>query len=153
LKKEFDQQCQAYSQEFANSDDDDREGVLDWFLFDWLDDGGGGAVDHFFGSRVGFGQNGQGILAGLRDLLNSVFHVRSVSHSNLGLKDLDSGYSFDVTLTKNSSHELFKKGEYVVARLLPLGDYVILSGLQYIMPDKKSAVAWLELRNRIDELH
>src|SRR5262249_11386948 len=63
------------------------------------------------------------------------------------------GYSFEVTLTKGSSHELFKKGEYVVARLLPFGDHVILSGLQYIMPDKKSAVAWIELRNRIDELH
>jgi len=153
LKREFDQQCQTYFHEFENSDESDREGVLDWFLFEWFDDGGRGALDHFLENRVDLEPAEQDILGEWRDSLNSVFHVRSVSPSNLALKDLDSGYSFDVTLTKDKSHELFKKGENVVARLLPLGDHVILSGLQYIMPDKKSAVAWLELRNKIDELH
>ena len=153
LKKEFDQQRLTYFRECEKPDDSDWEAVLDWFLFDWFDEGGCGVIDHFLGARSDLEQSLQDILVEWQDSLNSVFHVKSVSKSALALRDLESGYNFNVTLTKGSSHELFKKGEYVVARLLALGDNVILSGLQYIMPDRKSAMAWLEMRNKVDELH
>jgi hypothetical protein len=153
LQKEFDQQRKTYFDEFGKTDDSEWEGVLDWFLFDWFDDNGQGVVDHFLERQDELSTTEKDILEEWRDSLNSVFHVRSVTKSTLALRDLDSGYDLTVTLTRKNSHELFKKGDHVVARLLPIGDHLVLSGLQYVLPDRKSAMAWLELRDKVDELH
>jgi len=153
LREVFEEQRDTYFKEFAEPDADDWEGVLDWFLFDWFDDSGEGVVGHFLTSNDALRQEERDILLEWQDSLNSAFQIRSVSKTSLSVRDLESGYDLDVTLTKPESHKLFKKGEYVVARLLPLGDHIILSGLQFILPDKKTALAWLELRDKIDELH
>src|SRR5262249_11118436 len=41
---------------------------------------------------------------------------------------------------------------YIIARLLPLGNELIFSGLQFLMPDRESALAWLEMRQAIDNI-
>jgi hypothetical protein len=153
LHGEFEQQRTLYFNEFDKPDDNDWEGVLDWFIFEWFDDGGASVIDHFLSANPRLTQDEQDILNEWQDTLNSVFQVRAISKDSLRLKDLDSGYNFDVCLIRPDSYKLFTKGQYVVTRLLPVGNDLLLSGVQYIMPDRESAVAWLELRNRIDELH
>jgi hypothetical protein len=153
LKETFEEHRSLYFKEFEEPDELDSEGVLDWFLFDWFDDSGEGALSHFISAKPDLTSQERDVLLEWQDSLNSAFQIRSVSRNELRLRDLESGYDLDVTLTKPESHSLFKKGEYVVARLLPLGDHIILSGLQFVLPDKKTALAWLELRDRVDELH
>jgi hypothetical protein len=46
----------------------------------------------------------------------------------------------------------FKRGQFVMARLLPLGDFYIFSGLRFLMPDRESATAWLNMRRALDNL-
>src|SRR5215813_13191956 len=114
LKEVFEEQRDTYFKEFAEPDADDWEGVLDWFLFDWFDDSGEGAVGHFLTSNDALRQEERDILLEWQDSLNSAFQIRSVTKTSLGLRDLESGYDLDVTLTKPESHKLFKKSEYVV---------------------------------------
>jgi hypothetical protein len=39
-----------------------------------------------------------------------------------------------------------------MARLLPLGELFVFSGLQFVMPDRESATAWLNMRRALDNL-
>jgi hypothetical protein len=65
------------------------------------------------------------------------------------LRDLESGDVY--TVRTRSQESPFKRGQFIIARLLPLGDNLIFSGLQFLMPDKESALAWLEMRRAFDD--
>ncbi|MFY9570433.1 MAG: hypothetical protein WAV20_03395, partial [Blastocatellia bacterium] len=83
------------------------------------------------------------ILIDWMDSINSVFGIRAIGKKSLELRDLDTG---DVYTVRTRSEQVpFQKGQFIIARLLPLADELIFSGLQFLMPDRESALAWLEM--------
>jgi hypothetical protein len=83
--------------------------------------------------------------------INSVFEIRSTSKKSLRLEELDSGDSFSV-IASSLDAVRFNGGQFVMARLLPLGEQFVFSGLQFTMPDRDTATAWLNMRRALDNL-
>jgi hypothetical protein len=152
LKEEYERQRQLFFEVAAPSDEHEAESVLDWFLFEWLDERGEGVIDHFLSSREDLGEDDQEALLDWEDSINSAFEIRSIGKNTLKLKDLDDGEAFEVITTQPLDGVPFKRGQFIIARLLPLGGQFIFSGLQFVMPDRESAQVWLEMRQAFDEL-
>jgi hypothetical protein len=152
LKEEYERQRQLFFELTAPSDEHEAESVLDWFLFEWLDDRGEGVIEHFLTAREDLSAGDQEALLDWEDSVNSAFEIRAVSKNSMKLKDLESEETFDVVTSQPLEGTPFKRGQYIIARLLPLGDQFIFSGLQFVMPDRQSAEAWLEMRQAFDEM-
>jgi hypothetical protein len=148
LRQEYELQRALFVQAAQPGDEHEAESVLDWFLFDWFDDQGHGVIDHFLDSRTELDEADREILLDWLDSINSVFEVRSTGKRSFKLAELDSGEEY--TVKTHSDRAPFKRGQFLIARLLPLGDDLIFSGLQFVMPDRKSALAWLEMRRAFD---
>jgi hypothetical protein len=148
LKGEFELQHKLFFEAAQPDDEHENESVLDWFLFDWFDENGEGAIARYLDARPDLDEPDREILLDWQDSLNSVFEIRSTSKNSVQLKELDSGDLH--TVRTLSDHTPFKRGEFIIARLLPLGDDLIFSGLQFLMPDRESALAWLEMRRAFD---
>ena len=147
LKDEYKRQHDLFFDNVPPEDEHEAVSVLDWFLFDWLDDNGEGAIDHFLDSRPELSEDDQELLLEWQNSLNSVFEVRAVGKKTLRIEELDTNESFQVL-----SDSPFKRNQYVMARLLPLGEQFVFSGLQFVMPDRESAMAWLNMRRALDNL-
>ncbi|HEU4389619.1 MAG TPA: hypothetical protein VFV34_17575, partial [Blastocatellia bacterium] len=133
------------------AEDGDNDSILDSFLFDWLDERGEGAIDHFLKSaRVT--DVDRGVLREWEDSIHSVFEVTSARSDNLILKDLDGGDTFDVTTGPSERGKGYEKGAYLAARLLPLGDYFMLSGPRCLLPDRESALEALKISSSFEQL-
>jgi hypothetical protein len=148
LKKEFELQRKLFVEGAQPGEEHEAESVLDWFLFDWFDDDGHGVIDHFLDAETELDEADREILLDWLDSINSVFEVRSSGKRSFQLQELDSGDVY--TVKTHSNHAPFKRGQFLIARLLPLGDDLIFSGLQFLMPDRESALAWLEMRRALD---
>ena len=148
LKEEFELQRKLFLEAAEPDDEHDAESVLDWFLFDWMNEEGDGAIAHYMETERTLEEGDREVLSDWLDSINSVFEIRSVSKDSLELLDLDSG---DIHSVKTrSGRSPFKKSQCIIARLLPLGDELIFSGLQFLMPDRESALAWLEMSRAFD---
>jgi hypothetical protein len=147
LKNEYKRQHDLFFDNVPPDDEHEAVSVLDWFLFDWLDDSGEGVIDHFLNSRPDLSDNDQEVLLDWENSLNSVFEVRATGRKALRIEELDSKDSFQVITTSP-----FKRGQFIMARLLPLGELYVFSGLQFLMPDLESATAWLNMRRALDDL-
>ncbi len=148
LKNEYKRQHDLFFDNVPPDDEHEAVSVLDWFLFDWLDDDGEGAIDHFLNSRPDLSDDDQEVLLDWENSLNSVFEVRGSGKKTLRIEELDSKVSFQVITSSP-----FKRGQFIMARLLPLGvEQFIFSGLQFVMPDHESALAWLNMRRALDNL-
>jgi hypothetical protein len=152
LKDEYKRQHQLFFELSTPADEHEAESVLDWFLFDWFDEQGEGVIDYFLETRADLSEEDQDTLLDWEDSVNSVFEIRSVSKNALRLKELDGGDNFTVTTIKPLDETPFKRGLFIAARLLPLGDGFIFSGIQFIMPDRESAMEALEMRRTLDAL-
>ena len=150
LRREYELQRALFVQGAQPGDEHEAESVLDWFLFDWFDDQGHGVIDHFLDAKTELDEADREILLDWLDSINSVFEVRSTGKRSFKLAELDSGEEY--TVKTHSDRAPFKRGEFLIARLLPLGDDLIFSGLQFVMPDRKSALAWLEMRRAFDAI-
>jgi hypothetical protein len=147
LKDEYKRQHDLFFDNVPPEDEHEAVSVLDWFLFDWLDDNGEGAIDHFLYSRPDLSEGDQEFLLDWQNSLNSVFEVRAVGKKSLRIEELDTQESFQVF-----TDSPFKRNQFIMARLLPLGEQFVFSGLQFIMPDRESATAWLNMRRALDKL-
>jgi hypothetical protein len=148
LKEEYELQRKLFVEGAQPGDEHEAESVLDWFLFDWFDDEGHGVIDHFLDAETELDEPDREILLDWLDSINSVFEVRSAGKRSFRLQELDSGDVY--TVKTHSNRAPFKRGQFLIARLLPLGDELIFSGLQFLMPDRESALAWLEMRRAFD---
>jgi len=148
LKDEYERQHKLFYEAAQPDDHHENESVLDWFLFDWFDHDGEGAIVRYLDTRTALDEADREILLDWLDSINSVFEVRSVAKNSLQLKDLESGDLY--TVRTRLDRAPFKRGNFIIARLLPLGDDLIFSGLQFLMPDRESALAWLEMRRAFD---
>jgi len=153
LKEEFQEQLKLF---FSFSDQEDvreTDSVLDYFLFEWVDENGDGAIEHFLASRPDLSEDDQETLVDWTDSINTVFEIKSLGKNSLRLREMDSGDEFQVVTLKPLEETPFKRGQFIAARLLPLDDKFIFSGLQFIMPDREAAMEALEMRRALDSLY
>jgi hypothetical protein len=148
LKDEYELQHKIFFEAAQPDDEHENESVLDWFLYDWFDENGEGVIVRYLDTQPDLDEPDREILLDWQDSINSVFEIRSTSKNSLQLRDLDSGDLY--TVRTGLDHAPFKRGQFIIARLLPLGDDLILSGLQFLMPDRESALAWLEMSRAFD---
>ncbi|HZM89235.1 MAG TPA: hypothetical protein VFF31_22105 [Blastocatellia bacterium] len=148
LRPEYELQQNLFFEAAHPDDEHEAESVLDWFLFDWFDESGEGVIARYLDSESSLDEADREILLDWQDSINSVFEIRSSAKNSLQLSELDSGDSY--TVKTRLDNPPFKRGQFIIARLLPLGDDLIFSGLQFLMPDRESALAWLEMRRAFD---
>jgi len=148
LKDEYDLQRKLFFEGANPEDEHEAESVLDWFLFDWLDENSDSVIDYYLDAHADIPEPDGEMLLDWLDSINSVFEVRSIGKFSLQLNELDSGDPYNVKTSAERAP--FKRGQFLIARLLPLGDDLIFSGLQFVMPDRESALAWLEMRRAFD---
>ena len=148
LKDEYDLQRKLFFEGANPEDEHEAESVLDWFLFDWLDENGDSVIDYYLDAHADIPEPDGEMLLDWLDSINSVFEVRSIGKFSMQLNELDSGDPYNVKTSAERAP--FKRGQFLIARLLPLGDDLIFSGLQFVMPDRESALAWLEMRRAFD---
>ncbi|HVF90119.1 MAG TPA: hypothetical protein VNH22_08620 [Blastocatellia bacterium] len=153
LKKEYERQHELFFELSDQTDEHEEESVLDWFLFDWFDENGESTISLFLNSREDLSEQDQQVLLDWEDSINSVFEIRSLNKNSLKLSDLDNGDELNVTTITNLKETPFKRGQCIAARLLPFGDKFILSGLQFIMPDRETALEALEMRRALEALN
>ena len=152
LKNEYDLQHKLLFELATEVDEREVESMLDWFLFDWFDPNGEGVIDYFLESHSDLSKEDQDILLDWQDSIDSVFEIRSLSKNTLRLKELDEDGDFNVITSTPLDETPFKRKQFIAARLLPLGDQFIFSGLQFIMPDRQSAMEALEMRRALEAL-
>jgi hypothetical protein len=150
LKKEFAHQRKMFFELSEPADKHETENMLDWFLFDWFDERGVGLIGHFLQSRKRLTADDRRILEDWEDSINSVFEIRSIGKNWLQLREMDSEDSFAVSTVMQLEQTPFRRGQYIAARLLPLGERFIFSGLQFIMPDRKSAKEAIQMRRELE---
>lgn len=152
LKEEYSRQRQIFFELSAEMDESEAASLVDWFLFDWFDENGDGVIAHFLSAHASLSQPDREILLDWEDSINSVFEIRSLGKNSLRLKELDEGYDFTVITAMSLEQTPFKRRQFIAARLLPLGNDFIFSGLQFIMPNRAAALEALEVRRALDAL-
>jgi hypothetical protein len=152
LKEEYERQYKLLFELSTDVDERDSETMRDWFLYDWFDENGEGVIDHFLDAHNDLGEDDQDILSDWIDSLNSVFEIRSLSKNGLRLAELDTGDEVTVVTSTPLKETPLKRGQFIAARLLPLGERFIFSGVQFILPDRESAMEALEVRRALDAL-
>ncbi len=148
LRDEYDIQTKLFFEGANPEDEHEAESVLDWFLFDWFDENGDSVIDYYLDAHPDLEEPEGEMLLDWLDSINSVFEIRAIGKFSVELKELDSGDAY--TVKTSIERAPFKRGQFLIARLLPLGDDLIFSGLQFVMPDRESALAWLEMRRAFD---
>lgn len=152
LKDEYDRQHKLLFELASEVDEREVESMLDWFLFDWFDPNGEGVIDYFLNAHQDLNKEDQEILLDWQDSIDSVFEIRSLNKNSLRLKELDEDGDFTVVTSTALDQTPFKRKQFIAARLLPLGERFIFSGLQFIMPDRQSALEALEMRRALEAL-
>ena len=153
LKQEYEEQLKLFFSFSDQEDEGETDSVLDYFLFDWVDEQGDGAIEHFLASRPDLSEDDQETLVDWTDSVNTVFEIKSLGKNSIQLREMDTGDEFPVVTLKALDETPFKRGQFIAARLLPLDDKFIFSGLQFIMPDREAAMEALEMRRALDSLY
>jgi hypothetical protein len=148
LKDEYERQSNLFFEEAQHDHELENDSVLDWFLFDWFDEDGEGAIVRYLDEHPDLDDADCEVLLNWLESINSAFEVYSTAKNSVQLKDLDDGDYY--TVKTRATQTPFKRGDFIIARLLPLGKDLIFSGLQFLMPDRESALAWLEMRQAFD---
>jgi hypothetical protein len=152
LKDEYDRQHKLLFELASEVDEREVESMLDWFLFDWFDPNGEGVIDFFLDSHQDLNKEDQEILLDWQDSIDSVFEILSLDKNSLRLKELGEDGDFTVVTSTPLDQTPFKRRQFIAARLLPLADRFIFSGLQFIMPDRQAAMEALEMRRALEAL-
>ena len=153
LKQEYEDQLKLFFSFSDQQDEGETDSVLDYFLFDWVDENGDGVIEHFLASRTDLNEDDEEVLVDWTDSVNTVFEIKSLGKNSLRLREMDTGDDFQVVTLKPLDETPFKRGQFIAARLLPLEDQFIFSGLQFIMPDRAAAMEALEMRRALDTLY
>jgi hypothetical protein len=150
LKEEYDQQRQQCMEMEELVDEHDSQNLLEWFLYDWVDDYGEGVIDHFVDSRDDLSEEDEEMLLEWMASLNSVFEIKALKPGSISLLDLDSNELFPVAITSSVKDLPFSTGQFLAARLLPFGETFIFAGAQFLMPSRESAMEVLEMRRSLE---
>ncbi len=153
LKQEYEDQLKLFFSFSDQQDEGETDSVLDYFLFEWVDENGDGVIEHFLASRSDLDEVDEEVLVDWTDSVNTIFEIKSLGKNSLRLREMDTGDDFQVVTLKPLDETPFKRGQFIAARILPLDDQFIFSGLQFIMPDREAAMEALEMRRALDSLY
>ncbi len=152
LNEDYQQQRELFFESGEPEGEHESESLLEWFLYDWVDDYGEGVIDHFVDSRDDLSEEDEAMLLEWMASLNSVFEIKTVKNGCVSLHDLDSGQVIPVTMLSLIKDLPFKSGDFLAARLLPFREKFIFAGAQYVMPSREAAMEILEMRRSLEEL-
>jgi hypothetical protein len=152
LRDRYEQHEKLFLELCDAADEGDRDSILDWFLFDWLDERGEGTIGHFLKRHAQLSESDQNILQNWEDSIHSVFEIMLSERRRLKLRDLDGGDTFDVLPNREEVGSEYRKGGCLAARLLPIGEWFILSGPRFPLPDRDSALEALRINRSIEQL-
>lgn len=130
----------------------DPGALLDWFLFEWVDDGGLGAIDHFLRFRADIDPDDRQMMLDWKDSIEGIFEVESLRGRSIRVRDLDADQSLEVLTRTPASKLALKPGQFIAARLLPLEGRLVFSKGFYLLPDREVAIEMWKLRRALDDL-
>lgn len=152
LKEEFEEQRQQCLEMGELADEHDSQNLLEWFLYDWVDDYGEGVIDHLVDSRDDLSEEDEAMLLEWMASLNSVFEIKTLKPGCITLLDLDSNEIFPVAIVSPVEDLPFAAGQFIAARLLPFAETFIFAGTQFLMPSREAALEVLEMRRSLEAL-
>ncbi|MEW6131113.1 MAG: hypothetical protein AB1757_29045 [Acidobacteriota bacterium] len=153
LKEDYEQVREEFFGLSEPEGEHEAHTLLEWFLYDWVDDYGEGVIEHFVDSQDDLSEKEEELLLEWTNSINSIFEIKSLKANLITLKDLDSEDTFTIATIGNLKDLPFKKGEYLAARILPLGEQFIFAGAQFLLPDKDSAMQALAIRQTFETLN
>ena len=153
LRKEFDEQLRLSLGLDQSSDQHEAEALLDWFTFEWCDDEGRGVIDRFVESARGLTQDNRELALDWLDSISGVFEMKVVTRSAVRLRELETGELYEVDPESSSELSMLKRGQFICARILPLGDRFIFSYPPLLMPNRSAAVATAEVSRILNSLN
>lgn len=153
LKEDYEEQKKLFS-EFSDMVEGEHEShsFLDWFLYEWADEYGEGVIEQYVDSHEDLSAEDEEMMLDWIDSVHSIFEVKSIKANTISLKDLDSNERFMVVTSDNTSEKPFGKGQFISARILPLGEKFIFAGVQFVLPDRKTAMEAIEMRRALEEM-
>src|SRR5215472_15581323 len=70
--------------------------ILDWFIFDWMDESGRGVVDQFLASRQSMTEQERQMVVDWGSTIHNIFEICEVSRDCLTLREVDDRATFTV---------------------------------------------------------
>jgi hypothetical protein len=153
LKTEYEQECKTFVEMSDRGDPEESASICDWFMFDWFDDEGFGAIERFVSHHDDLSDSDVEILYDWEDSIHSIFEVRSVAGDRAQLRDMDSGDTFPVSTTSQPGGPQLERRQFITTRLLPLGKGFVFSGPIVVLPDKEAALEALELNRALEAMN
>src|SRR5215471_1640068 len=146
LGAEFARQKQSTLKFKGALDDFEELLILDWFIFDWMDEDGSGVIDRFLASHKPLDDEEQQMVVDWGSSIHNIFEICEVNNDRLILKDVDEGITVTVRGAIGASPESnLETGRFLMARLLPVQGSFHFSGPQLLLPDREAALQALEM--------
>lgn len=123
-------------------------GMLDFFLYDYRPDGGGGStVEEFLAAEgAALDPAERQAVADLTHNVHTLFEVRKISEGTVRLRDLFTGKDYDVTERRQLVG--LEKGDVLEARLLPREGGLVFSGAFLYHPREARKPILAEVKRR-----
>jgi len=120
--------------------------ILDWFIFDWMDETGAGVIDRFLASHDSLSDQEQQMVVDWGSSIHNIFEICDFAGDRLTLRELDDGATLTVHGGIGSSRASnIESGRFLMARLLPVLGSFHFSGPQLLLPDREAALEALEM--------
>lgn len=156
LKEDYQQQRQMFQElsqaEGEEVNEQEIESFHEWFLYDWVDDYGEGVISQYLDAQEEISATDTEILTDWLDSINSVFEIKTIGKNLLTLSELDTDDEFAVVTLANLKKLPFQSGQFIAARLLPFGEQFIFAGIEFILPDRETALEALQVRRMVEML-
>lgn len=113
------------------SDEDERIEFTDWFIFEWEDVDGSTTIERFLSSNDDLATNEREMLQAWNDgSIENIFRVADLRGGFVEFGDAF-GNLYRAVPTSCETDDLgFEIGDVVSTRILPVGDFYVLSGIQ-----------------------
>ena len=143
---EFARQKQSILKFKGALDDFEEMLILDWFIFDWMDDSGRGVIDRFLVSHKSLDNEQHQMIVDWGSSIHNIFEIIEAGDDRLILKELDDGTTLTVRgeIAAAFEHNA-EPGRFLMARLLPVHGSFHFSGPQLVLPDREAALQALEM--------
>ncbi|MFC1577005.1 tetratricopeptide repeat protein [Candidatus Omnitrophota bacterium] len=140
---------EAFLKDLDMSDEDRRNIILDWYIFDHKSEILKKNFLEYFLEKADIDKEAKDLYSGFRDTIYSVFEVKAIrTGKEMMAYNLLDGKDYNIKDTTLIQH--ITKGQLVIMRVLKYMDYNILTGKAYAFPLKASQSLKLSLLNAKD---
>src|ERR1044072_3597952 len=101
LKEDYEQVREEFFGLSAPESEHESQTLLEWFLYDWVDDYGEGVIEQFVDSHDDLSEKDEALLLEWTNSINSIFEIKSIKQNLITLKDLDSEDLFSISTIGN----------------------------------------------------